>query len=241
MYVAVKGGQKAIAHAHALLAKEGRGALSVDRLSVDAVAGQLPVLVSRVMTEGSLYDPDLAARAIRQSQGDVIEAITLLRSYRTTLPRLGYTRPIDTARLTPQRRVSATFKDIPGGQQLGATFDYTHRLFDDPSDVLGDNLAENPQSMPRVTDLLGADALLEPDHPEVWDDPEPGDLTTEPGLFPMSRAGRLQALARGDEGFLLAMGYSTQRGFGNSHPFAGPPFSGGVVGPRASRRGVSET
>ncbi|TSD92930.1 carbon-phosphorus lyase complex subunit PhnI [Skermania sp. ID1734] len=221
MYVAVKGGQKAIAHAHALLAKEGRGALSVDRLSVDAVAGQLPVLVSRVMTEGSLYDPDLAARAIRQSQGDVIEAITLLRSYRTTLPRLGYTRPIDTARLTPQRRVSATFKDIPGGQQLGATFDYTHRLFDDPSDVLGDNLAENPQSMPRVTDLLGADALLEPDHPEVWDDPEPGDLTTEPGLFPMSRAGRLQALARGDEGFLLAMGYSTQRGFGNSHPFAG--------------------
>ena len=32
---------------------------------------------------------------------------------------------------------------------------------------------------------------------------------------------RLQALARGDEGFLLALGYSTQRGYGRTHPFAG--------------------
>jgi alpha-D-ribose 1-methylphosphonate 5-triphosphate synthase subunit PhnI len=32
---------------------------------------------------------------------------------------------------------------------------------------------------------------------------------------------RLQNLARGDEGFLLALGYSTQRGFGRTHPFAG--------------------
>ena len=31
----------------------------------------------------------------------------------------------------------------------------------------------------------------------------------------------LQALARGDEGFLLALGYSTQRGYGGTHPFAG--------------------
>lgn len=39
--------------------------------------------------------------------------------------------------------------------------------------------------------------------------------------FPMSRDLRLQALSRGDEGFLLSLGYSTQRGFGRSHPFAG--------------------
>jgi len=32
---------------------------------------------------------------------------------------------------------------------------------------------------------------------------------------------RLQNLARGDEGFLLALGYSTQRGYGNNHPFVG--------------------
>jgi alpha-D-ribose 1-methylphosphonate 5-triphosphate synthase subunit PhnI len=39
--------------------------------------------------------------------------------------------------------------------------------------------------------------------------------------FPLDRDGRLQALARGDEGFLLALAYSTQRGYGRSHPFVG--------------------
>ncbi len=43
----------------------------------------------------------------------------------------------------------------------------------------------------------------------------------EPLDFPTGRAQRLQALARGDEGFLLALGYSTQRGYGRNHPFAG--------------------
>ena len=60
------------------------------------------------------------------------------------------------------------------------------------------------------------------------DDGEPGDLTREPLSFPAGRDVRLQALARGDEGFLLAMGYSTQRGYGGSHPFAGEVRMGEV-------------
>jgi alpha-D-ribose 1-methylphosphonate 5-triphosphate synthase subunit PhnI len=223
MYVAVKGGERAIANAHALLAKQGRGDASLPRVPHAAVAGQLGVLVARVMTEGSLYDEELAARAILQAQGDVLEAITLVRSYRTTLPRFGYTLPVNTAGLLPQRRISATFKDLPGGQQLGATFDYTHRLFAD-RDTSGpqtDPAAAAQPEMPRVSDLLGTDALIEPDHVPGADDPEPADLTREPTVFPMSRAERLQALARADEGFLLGLGYSTQRGFGSTHPFAG--------------------
>jgi alpha-D-ribose 1-methylphosphonate 5-triphosphate synthase subunit PhnI len=223
MYVAVKGGERAIANAHALLAKEGRGDPGLPRIEQAAIAGQLGVLVSRVMTEGSLYDPELAARAILQAQGDVLEAVTLVRSFRTTLPRFGYTLPVDTAGLPPRRRISATFKDLPGGQQLGATFDYTHRLFTD-RDTSGPPAGprvEQPAEMPRVTDLLGAGALVEPDHAPGSGDPEPADLTREPPVFPMDRAGRLQALARGDEGFLLALGYSTQRGYGSTHPFAG--------------------
>ena len=179
------------------------------------------------MTEGSLYDPELAARAILQAQGDALEAITLVRSYRTTLPRFGYTLPVNTAGLAPQRRISATFKDLPGGQQLGATFDYTHRLFTDRE--TGGPRPPGPRAetyMPRVTDLLGASALIEPDHAPSADehsagDPEPGDLTREPTIFPMSRAERLQALSRADEGFLLGLAYSTQRGYGGTHPFAG--------------------
>lgn len=222
MYVAVKGGERAIANAHALLAKEGRGNPDLPPIEQAAVAGQLAVLVARVMTEGSLYDPRLAARAIVQAQGDALEAVTLVRSYRTTLPRFGYTLPVNTAGLPPQRRISATFKDLPGGQQLGATFDYTHRLFTD-RDACGPETSgpvEEPE-MPRVTDLLGASALIEPDHAPDAGDPEPGDLTREPTIFPMSRAERLQALARSDEGFLLGLAYSTQRGYGGTHPFAG--------------------
>jgi alpha-D-ribose 1-methylphosphonate 5-triphosphate synthase subunit PhnI len=228
MYVAVKGGERAIANAHALLGKQGRGDPRLPRIERAAVAGQLGVLVSRVMSEGSLYDPELAASAILQAQGDVLEAITLIRSYRTTLPRFGYTLPVDTARLPPQRRISATFKDLPGGQQLGATFDYTHRLFAD-RDSSGPGTSKRAgqhAQMPRVTSLLGAGALIEPD--DISDPagpdptgPEPADLTREPTVFPMSRAERLQALSRADEGFLLGLGYSTQRGFGSTHPFAG--------------------
>jgi alpha-D-ribose 1-methylphosphonate 5-triphosphate synthase subunit PhnI len=253
MYVAVKGGERAIANAHALLAKEGRGDASVPRIEQAAIAGQLAVLVARVMTEGSLYDPELAARAILQAQGDALEAVTLIRSYRTTLPRFGYTLPVDTAGLPPQRRISATFKDLPGGQQLGATFDYTHRLFTDrdadpgarwqkassyrapgsatsPGGTTPRTPREEPEAdgarpeipaMPRVTDLLGANALIEPDRKPGATDPEPGDLTREPTIFPMERAERLQALTRADEGFLLGLAYSTQRGYGGAHPFAG--------------------
>ncbi len=39
--------------------------------------------------------------------------------------------------------------------------------------------------------------------------------------FPADRDLRLQNLARADEGFLLALGYSSQRGYGRNHPFAG--------------------
>lgn len=238
MYVAVKGGEKAIANAHALLARRGAGE-GESRIAAGQVRGQMGVLVARVMNEGSLYDPDLASKALLQAQGDVLEAVTLLRSYRTTLPRFGTTAPLDTGTLPPERRISATFKDIPGGQQLGATFDYTHRLLAEELEVPDLQAAESQNTgdpargrqterdagaggqMPRVIDLLGRGALVEPDRPEDWDDPEPGDLTREPTTFPMTRAERLQALARGDEGFLLSLGYSTQRGFGNTHPFAG--------------------
>lgn len=232
MYVAVKGGEKAIANAHALLAQRGRGEESAPRIDYAQVRDQMGVLVSRVMAEGSLYDPDLAAKALLQAQGDVLEAVTLVRSYRTTLPRFGITVAIDTAQLPPERRVSATFKDIPGGQQLGATFDYTHRLLADDLDEFDGfdgagthdpSESQTTEEMPRVTDLLGVDALIEPDRPEgeAWTDPDPADLTREPTVYPMSRAERLQALSRGDEGFLLSLGYSTQRGFGRTHPFVG--------------------
>src|SRR3974390_531441 len=133
MYVAVKGGEKAIANAHRLLADWRRGDRSISELQVDQINSQLSLAVDRVMNEGSLYDRDLAALAIKQARGDLIEAIFLLRAFRATLPRFGASEPIDTGDMTMARRISATFKDLPGGQVLGPTFDYTHRLLEPQS------------------------------------------------------------------------------------------------------------
>jgi alpha-D-ribose 1-methylphosphonate 5-triphosphate synthase subunit PhnI len=226
MYVAVKGGERAIENAHRLLAHERRGDRSVPEVSLAQISGQLGLAVDRVMTEGSLYDRDLAALAIKQARGDMIEAIFLVRAFRATLPRFGATEPVDTARMQVRRRISSTFKDIPGGQILGPTFDYTHRLLDPQ---LAEELTPeqppatsdpSPAAMPRVTDILGRDGLIEPS-PESDADATVGDLTREPLSFPADRDLRLQNLARADEGFLLALGYSSQRGYGRNHPFAG--------------------
>src|ERR1700741_1364389 len=130
MYVAVKGGERAIENAHALLDRARRGNLSVREISLAQISEQLALAVDRVMSEGSLYDRELAALAIKQARGDLIEAIFLLRAFRTTAPRFGASEPIDTAAMEIRRRISATFKDLPGGQVLGPTFDYTHRLLD---------------------------------------------------------------------------------------------------------------
>ncbi|MBO0663136.1 carbon-phosphorus lyase complex subunit PhnI [Jiella sp. MQZ9-1] len=225
MYVAVKGGERAIANAHRLLDDRRRGDRQVPALTLEQLTQQLALAVDRVMAEGSLYDPELAAMAVRQSRGDLIEAIFLLRAYRTTLPRFAVSLPIETGRMRIERRISATYKDLPGGQLLGPTFDYTHRLIepamaaDLPVEAPERRVAESSRSAPRVTDILGDEALIESDG--AADGNDPADLTREPLAYPAARALRLQALARGDEGFLLGLGYSTQRGFGRTHPFVG--------------------
>jgi alpha-D-ribose 1-methylphosphonate 5-triphosphate synthase subunit PhnI len=225
MYVAVKGGEAAIRNAHRLLADRRRGDRDVPALRLDQIVEQLGLGVDRVMSEGSLYDKELAALAIVQARGDLIEAIFLVRAYRTTLPRFGYTRPIDTAVMHAERRVSATYKDLPGGQMLGPTFDYTHRLLD-PEIAAGAEVATPeqrdtaPEPMPRVSDILAGENLIEQDG-ALPPGHITGDITREPMEFPMERDTRLQALSRGDEGFLLALAYSTQRGYARTHPFVG--------------------
>ncbi len=259
MYVAVKGGEKAIRNAHALLAEKRRGDTAVPEVEIDQIREQLSLAVDRVMAEGSLYDRDLAALAVKQARGDLVEAIFLLRAYRTTLPRFGSTLPVDTASMHVRRRISATYKDVPGGQVLGPTFDYTHRLLEGSAPVCRDTssgvvfgsgrvpgkytpIAENSPSSsddklehsqekysaeavatftgrcPKVLSFLEQEGLLPP---EESADAAPGDLTRQPLELPASRDIRLQNLARADEGLLLSLAYSTQRGFGSTHPFAG--------------------
>jgi alpha-D-ribose 1-methylphosphonate 5-triphosphate synthase subunit PhnI len=232
MYVAVKGGEAAIDNAHGWLAEMRRGDTDIAELDIAQIRNQLALAVDRVMAEGSLFDADLAALAIKQSRGDLIEAIFLIRAYRTTLPRFGASQPIKTAEMACMRRISATFKDVPGGQVLGPTFDYTHRLLDfklaAESEITeaGLGAAEADETKPHITSFLNDENLIQP---EPESDETPPDLTREPLELPASRALRLQALSRGDEGFLLGMGYSTQRGYGRNHAFVGELRIGDVA------------
>lgn len=242
MYVAVKGGEKAIANAHRLLAEKRRGNTALPELTCDQVAEQLSLAIDRVMSEGSLYDRGLAALAVKQARGDLVEAVFLLRAYRTTLPRFGRSLPLDTGTMAVERRISATYKDVPGGQVLGPTFDYTHRLLHKSmgesldagdseescareeesagQDAAGETMNAFTGNCRKVLSFLEEEGLLQEDAiPDT--DPEPGDLSRTPLEFPAGRDIRLQNLARADEGFLLALAYSTQRGFGSTHPFAG--------------------
>ncbi|MFO0185507.1 MAG: carbon-phosphorus lyase complex subunit PhnI, partial [Alphaproteobacteria bacterium] len=167
MYVAVKGGEKAISAAHAWLDETRRGDTALPELSVAQIEQQMALAVDRVMAEGSCHDRFLAALAIKQAKGDLIEAAFLLRAYRTTLPRFGASAPLETSRMRLRRRISATYKDLPGGQVLGPTFDYTHRLLDFALAAEGREMSAAPEApadgadVPRVTEILAHEGLMQ--------------------------------------------------------------------------------
>ncbi|ROR14725.1 carbon-phosphorus lyase complex subunit PhnI [Erwinia sp. JUb26] len=232
MYVAVKGGEKAIAAAHRLQEDLRRGDRSEAELQCEQIDQQLGLAVDRVMTEGGIHDRELAALAIKQASGDLVEAIFLLRAYRTTLPRLADSLPLDSGKMRVERRISAVYKDLPGGQLLGPTYDYTHRLLDFTLLAEGKTppapRAEQPldERCPHMFDLMTREGLA---IAEEDDGSEPLDITRDPPSYPLPRSAKLQQLVRGDEGFLLALGYSTQRGYGRTHPFAGEIRTGYVT------------
>jgi alpha-D-ribose 1-methylphosphonate 5-triphosphate synthase subunit PhnI len=230
-YTAVRGGQAAIEAAEALIAEA-----NLARLPTEKVGAGLRLLVDQVMGEGGLYAPELAALAIGQAEGDPIEAAFLLRAYRSTLPRIGYSLPAGGEQLRIRRRISSAFKEIPGGQVLGRTRDYTQRLLDldgtfaaralaatrrngaaEPTGVSEDEVLPD---FPKVIDTLRAEGLVPPvpAAPEGEAEPEPFDITRDAPIFPAPRSARLQSLARGETGFMVALAYSVMRGFGAGHP-----------------------
>ncbi len=222
-YVATRGGERAIEQSERLYRAElGQ----IDAARIQALREALPMLIDRVMGEASLYEPDLAALALAQAGGDLYEAVLLLRAWRTTQPRLAVAAPVLQEQLFTHRRISAAFKDIPGGQILGPSLDYSHRLL--ATRVLQGHPFEPaavepaatpaPARQPSLAAWQKAQGLVaDPPRAEVAPDDIP-DLTREPLLFPAARAHTLQSLARADTGGMLALGYSAMRGYGNAHP-----------------------
>lgn len=227
-YVAIKGGEQAIAGADTVLDRQRRGG-KASVLPVDGIAEQLSGLTWKVVSEGGLYDPQLAALAIKQMQGDTLEAAFSVRAHLSTKPRLAVTPRLKTDTMRVVRRISSAFKEIPGGQFLGASRDYSLRLLDfallDESPhafkasmknfVKGANLVEIPDSFPKVLDGLRAEGLLSRPEPSSE---QPFDVTREALRFPASRSAVLAKLARAETGSLLAIAYSNMRGYGDVHP-----------------------
>ncbi len=229
-YVAIRGGGHAIEGSHAavenLRTAEGE---SGSPLSLASIEHQLRLLTSRILSEGGLYHPRLAALALKQMQGDTLEAAFALRAYRSTKPRLLETPLQDTSKMRLIRRISSAFKEIPGGQMLGPTFDYALRLMrldlanESPEafrKVAGSFLqnapAEDlPDTFPKVLDALRNEGLLPPLNTTAR---QAFDITREPLVFPVPRSAALATMARAETGSLLAIAYSNMRGYGDVHP-----------------------
>lgn len=240
-YVAVKGGADAIHNARDLV-EFYRLKDATTPLDIQQIRSQLRLAVDKAMGEGGLYAPEYTAIALKQSEGDVFEAAFIMRAFRATLQRRFYSLTINTREMFVKRKISSSFREIPGGQILGPTRDYTQRILDtdkakegkedireflsnfesriDPDKLSGIN------SFGKVIDLLKKEGLLRP----VGNDEDTTlkDITREAIKFPAPRSARLQMLARAETGGLMALGYSSMRGFGNVHPTIGELRYGSV-------------
>lgn len=252
-YVATKGGEHAIQQSEKLY-HHLKG--EVTRELVDQVLRTMPYLIDKAMGEGSLYAPDLAALAIAQAGGDLYEGVLLLRAYRSTQPRIAYAQPLRIEDALTVRRISAAFKDIPGGQILGPSLDYSHRILrldvldrEQPEPVSDVEAAEEPapSTYPLLADWQRDQGLVDPlPQTEAIDPTDIPDVTRDPVMIPAPRAHRLQSIARADTGGVLALGYASMRGYGFvhptvnelrlayaevtvTHPVTGEPFSAGRV------------
>ncbi len=232
-YVAVKGGIQAIEESIKRLKYERLKKGTV--LDPQQIEGGMRCLIDQVMSESSLYSETLAAMAIKQAEGSPEETVFLLRAYRSTLPRKHYSRTVQSEEMSVERRISSSFKAIPGGQILGAANDYTHRLIDfDLYEETNDDAIKwlreyalesgvhsdktHLSNLPKTLDYLREEGLISTC--EINND-EPDDVTKESLQFPTSRSQRLQILTRGQTGAVTSLGYAALRSYGALHPTVG--------------------
>jgi alpha-D-ribose 1-methylphosphonate 5-triphosphate synthase subunit PhnI len=210
-YAAVRGGLEAIRAAERLV-RRARTSGEPGPIGLDRIQRRLGLAVDKVQSEGSLWAPELAARAIRQTEGDLIEASHLVRSYRSTLRHMGSTLPVDMDEMMPVRRIVPAYRTPPGPQLLGHTMDYVGRLidFDDDPEPEPEPVDAVETRSARMTEVLRSQDLLA--DRRNHDDPDPVDIVRHPVMTPAPRSARLATLARGETGALVNLWYQSVRG-----------------------------
>lgn len=223
-YVGVKGGKDAILNAENVV-EQYRCRNGGIPIKTEQIEYQMRLLIDKIMSEGSLYSPQVAAIALKQTEGDPMEAAYLVRAFRSTVPRTCFSLPAKSEEMFCIRRISSSFQDIPGGQIIGPSRDYAQRLI--RFDLTGEeNLSVDPpkkkddspldQKLEKVVDYIRQQKLMET--PVKDPDQKPYDITRQPITFPLDRSARLQRLTRGEDGGVLAFGYASLRGWGSVHP-----------------------
>lgn len=233
-YFAVKGGTDAIAKARELV-EFYRIRSKTTPLEIGQIKCQFRLALDKIMGEGSLYAPEHAAIALKQVEGDLLEAAFILRAFRATLDRGYYSDIVDTRNMFVQRRISSTFKDIPDGQLLGPTRDYKHHFLDpnvtketretvnsflfDYGITIESKKLEEVLTFGRVSDFLIKEGILQPVDDEG--SKKVVDITRDAIKFPSPRSASLQMLARAETGGLTSLAYAAMRGHGSAQGCVG--------------------
>lgn len=223
-YVSVKGGRDAITNAEDVVEyyRCRNGGVPI---KIDQITDQMRLLIDKIISEGSLYSETLSAIALKQTEGDPMEAAYLVRAFRSTVPRTCFSIPAKNEELFCIRRTSSSFQNIPWGQVLGPSRDYAQRLIrfeladetefsNDPPKKQDDSPLDEP--VEKVIDYLRRQGLMETPEKDLYQ--KPYDITRQSLTFPLDRSARLQRLTRGEDGAVVAFGYASLRGWGSVHP-----------------------
>ncbi len=215
-YYAIKGGEEAIKNSLNFYSDIVNKSDVLD--DNDLIEG-LTFSIDKVISEGSLYSKKLASKAIKRSAGDLLNASFFLRAHRSSCQRIGICKTIDVNDMRLKRRISSAFKDIEGGQLLGPSNDYEIKLLIDlkNEEVDIEEFSSNNCVIKSALTPLRDDNLIK----ELPKEEKPWDITRNYPSAPYPRSAVLQVMSRAESGSILAVGYTTMRGYGDVHPTIG--------------------
>jgi alpha-D-ribose 1-methylphosphonate 5-triphosphate synthase subunit PhnI len=215
-YVAIKGGEEAIENSLNFYEETLQ---SSNKIKTEDVTTGLRFAVDKVMSEGSLYSKKLASIAIKKSAGDLLNAAFFLRAHRSSCQRIGIAKTIDTNEMHIQRRISSAFKDIQGGQILGASNDYEVKLIlnNIHQSKKWEHFNEEDNIIKSALEPLRAKNLVK----KLKADDEISDITRVFPEPPYPRSAVMQTMSRGESGSMLGFAYTSIRGYGDVHPTIG--------------------
>lgn len=215
-FYAIKGGEEAIKNS---LSYYNDYSKEQNNIEDEDLINTLTFSIDKIISEASLYSKKLAAKAIKRSAGDLLNASFFLRAHRSTCQRIGIAKELDVNDMKLTRRISSAFKDIKGGQLLGPSNDYEIKLLNETKkeDVDLENYSDKDNVIKSALTPLREENLIK----KLKKDKNIWDITRNYPNAPYPRSAVLQVMSRAESGSLLAVSYTTMRGYGDVHPTIG--------------------